>query len=520
MEEIITTAIKSVVAEKEKKISAKLELVQHLLEAMHKRELLYCHWKSNEHLGASMTGDTDLDILFDYRQKEAAYLVFQDLGFRRFDAIPQKQYKDIEDFIGLDLPSGRIVHLHAHFKLTMGETYLKGYQLEIESKILESRVFDKEFSIYRSNPSFELILLFFRESLKLRHRDIVKMYLGKKLEYPANILREFHWLKQRCTNHDIEVGLHKIVKSPQAIYQLLIGEFNKKQVYLLSELVKKEFRHRRLYSPTGALLGRWYREALLYYHRKRSQVFDGPFVTKRVHPDTGLVVAVVGADGSGKSTVIANLEKTFSKKLDVYKIYFGKGRAGGLSWPRRMLVGFKKKVTKRNQSTEEVKISSNGGSVPKSFKQQLFYGIEALIVAFEKHNKFKKMHAAKKKGLLVICDRFPQNQVAGLNDGPVLQPYLTSKNLLIKWMAKKEAGMYTRFESHTPDLVFKLIADAKTIQARKQITARMEVLEAKVEGIRNLQFTEKCRVIPIDATQPLESILFQVKKEIWASFSN
>ena len=28
------------------------------------------HWKSNEHLGASMTGDTDLDILFDNNNKE------------------------------------------------------------------------------------------------------------------------------------------------------------------------------------------------------------------------------------------------------------------------------------------------------------------------------------------------------------------------------------------------------------------------------------------------------------------
>jgi thymidylate kinase len=519
MEEIILKSALDAIAGKDKRAIAKLALIQNLLEALHKRDILYCHWKSNEHLGASMTGDTDLDMLFDAREKERAYQLFQELGFKKFDAIPEKRYRDIEDFIGLDLPAGKIVHLHVHFKLTMGEMYLKGYQLNIESKILESRVFDKEHAIFRSSPAFELILLFFRESLKLRHRDILKLSLGKGQRYPANILREFHWLKQRCTNHDIEVALHQIVKNHQAMYPLLTGDFTKKQVCLLSALVKKEFKDYRLFSTVGALVARWHREVLLNYNRRRHRFSTTPFAAKRVHPHQGLVVAVIGADGSGKSTVISILEKTFGKKLDVFKIYFGKGRAGGLSWPRRTLVNFKKKLTQKKGAKTTVKAPGDGIASVKSFKQQLFYSIEALIVAFEKRNKLKNMHKARAKGMLVICDRFPQNQIAGFNDGPALQGYLSATNPVIRWMARKETSMYKRFESNTPDIVFKLIADAETIQSRKIVTARLEVLEAKVEGIRRLQFAGQCRVEAIDATQPLEDILSRVKGEIWRSYS-
>jgi hypothetical protein len=109
------------------KSDMKLSAIARLLDALQENNILYCHWKSNEHLAASMAGDTDLDVLFDEKQKEEIESLLNTLGFKRFDAIRQKQYKDIVDFLCLDAQSGKIIHLHTHYRLTMGEPYLKGY---------------------------------------------------------------------------------------------------------------------------------------------------------------------------------------------------------------------------------------------------------------------------------------------------------------------------------------------------------------------------------------------------------
>jgi hypothetical protein len=51
------------------KTVATLIVIDNLLRDFHEHEILYCHWKSNEHLQASMLADTDLDVLFAIKKK-------------------------------------------------------------------------------------------------------------------------------------------------------------------------------------------------------------------------------------------------------------------------------------------------------------------------------------------------------------------------------------------------------------------------------------------------------------------
>ena len=503
------------VAEKSFQDTTKLALIQNLLDELHKRRIVYCHWKSNEHLGASMMGDTDLDILFDVKHKEELKTLLQELHFKNFKPIPQKQYKDIEDFIGLDFFSGKIVHLHAHFKLTLGETYLKGYQLNFERKILHSRVFDNKYAIYRTHPALELILLFFRESLKIRHRDKLRLYFNKGIHYSGSILKEFHWLKQECSDRELKTILQELVEHHKPIFRFVTGDFNRKELLKLSALLKKEFAGQRLYPPLQALLLRWYREISITVLKKSSKLFHRPVISQRINPRGGLIVAVIGADGSGKSTIVANLQKTFSKKLDVYRTYLGKGKADNFSWPRKLLVGLKKRFasTKNKEKNSSPKINdSTTINVPKA---SFYKWVEALIVSFENRKKLKQRSAAKRKGMLVICDRYPQNQITGYNDGPVLHHLSKENKVVFRAMSKMETRLYNYAERNPPNIVFKLIADARIIQERKPSLASTEMLESKIEGIKKLQFAEGCRVITIDATLPLNNVLSTIKKEIW-----
>jgi len=502
-----------------KQTDAKLSLIEDMLHAFHKLNIKYCHWKSNEHLAASMLGITDLDILFDEQNKAGIEMVMNNYGFKRFISIKEKQYKDIEDFIGLDLASGKIVHVHAHFKLTLGECYLKGYQLNLENKILDSRVFDTEFGIYRSAPVFELVLLYFRHALKIRNRDILKSYFKNNTSYSGNILDEYQWLKLRCTNDEVEVLLKSLFPDYIPIYNLVTKEFSHKVLLQLSHILHKTFKDQRLYSPLKATLLRWYREIAIKAYRKWSKFSSDPVISQRVHPRGGLIVSLVGADGSGKSTVIGNLQATFKKKIDVYHLYMGRGKSGNISWQRKILNRFKKKYSKHQHRKKEMVLEDFSSNYRRSFKFNLFKCMEALAVARERRKKLKMIQTAKAKGMLVICDRFPQNQLMGYNDGPALNYLLHSKNFLFRSLARKEANTYKLAEDNPPDIVFKLVANADVIAARKPSKASLEMLELKIEGIKRLKFLDDCNVVTIDANRPLNDVLLSIKKHLWVTWA-
>ncbi|MFC5269488.1 hypothetical protein [Adhaeribacter terreus] len=493
---------------------ATLTLIKNLLAAWHENDINYCHWKSNEHLAASMTGDTDLDVLFDADQKEKTIETLHALGFKRFHSISQKEYKDIEDFLGLDLESGKVIHVHAHFRLTMGEMYLKGYQLNFENKILETRYFNEAFGIYCSSPAFELILLYIREALKLRHRDQGMMYFFNKVKYTGNTQVEYEWLRKQAKNKDIEIILKSIFRNYEPIYQFITGPFNRRELLKLAALIREEFRNNRLHSPLKALALRWYREVTVKVSRKLARLLNQPILAQRINPRGGMVVAVIGADGSGKSTVTANLQATFRQKLDVYRIYYGRGD-GRISLPRKVLQAFKKaKPSAAEKKAENAMVSGKKSGLMAN----IYKCLEALLVATEKSNNLKRMQKARAKGMLVICDRFPQNQLMGYNDGPLLHHLIKSGNALFKALAKYEASIYARAENTPPDAIIKLIAAAEVVEARKPGETSLEKLETKIAGIKKLQFGKTCKTITIDATQPLQQVLTTVKQNIWENY--
>ncbi|MEI6946253.1 hypothetical protein V9K67_03565 [Paraflavisolibacter sp. H34] len=498
-------------------VASRLVLIDNLLEAFHKHGINYCHWKSSEHLAASMTADTDLDVLFDQGQKEQLEQLLDHLGFKRFVSIPQKQYRDIEDFIGIDLGSGKVVHLHAHFRMTLGEAYLKSYQLDIEEQILATKVYDETFGIYRSSPAFELVLLFFREALKLRTRDMISLYLRGRVNCSRNSVNEYRWLRERCTNEEVAAVLQLLFPDYRPVYELVTGPFNRKQLMKLAVIIKAKYKDSRQYSALGARLVRWYREVSVKAYRKLSKLLHRPIIAQRVNPRGGLVIALVGADGSGKSTVSANLKATFRKKLDVYNIYFGRGD-GRMSPARKALLFFKKLLVKPKKGGQDLQSLQKGSGGKKGFVATMFKCIEAVMVANEKRKNLKLMQAARSKGMLVICDRFPQNQIKGYNDGPLLHYLAASRNPLFRALAKWEEGVYHRAVNTPPDLLFKLIAEADVVEARKPGETSREMLVAKINGVKQMKLGAGCHVVTVDSSQPLEEVLALVKKEIWKAY--
>ena len=119
------------------------------------------------------------------------------------------------------------------------------------------------------------------------------------------------------------------------------------------------------------------------------------------------------------------------------------------------------------------------------------------------------------KGGLVICDRYPQNQIMGYNDGPMLNDFRTSPNPLFRALANLEARIYAQAEKLQPDIVFKLVADAVEVEKRKPGETSPERLRMKIEGIQDLKFKPSTRVYTVDASRSLQEVLACIKNEMW-----
>ena len=118
--------------------AAVVALVDRLVWELGNSKVRYCHWKSNRQLNSALAAEDDLDLLISIDDKLTAEKIFLKLGFKQFVQVPTKRYNGITDFIGFDPVSGRLVHLHTHYRLTLGGHRLKGYHLPWENGVLET----------------------------------------------------------------------------------------------------------------------------------------------------------------------------------------------------------------------------------------------------------------------------------------------------------------------------------------------------------------------------------------------
>ena len=111
-----------------------------------------------------------------------------------FETPAHRRYPDIFDAIAMDPQSGKLIHVHGHFAMVVGEKYLKSYTLPWADTLLGHRYIQETaggVDLYATDPVDEMVLLLLRESLKRRWHDRL---LRKKSGGSA---REFAWLKER-----------------------------------------------------------------------------------------------------------------------------------------------------------------------------------------------------------------------------------------------------------------------------------------------------------------------------------
>jgi hypothetical protein len=492
----------------------RLKIVRGLIGCLETSGILYCHWKSNEHLDAAVAGDTDLDILFEEAKHARVVELVRQAGFVPFRTVWFTRYPGIEDFIGIDNEKGKMVHIHAHFQLILGEKRVKSYHLPWEDDLLKTRIWDEKAGIYRSDPTLEILLLVIREAIKLRKTDRRPWkYTKYNRAAKSGSDREIAWLRERVSLKDLHSLAEKYC-GPQisrAIDQLYREGLSSSALADLRRLILPAFQQYRRYHRWHAAAIGVARESSFLLSRAVKKTVVPSLPIRRIARSKGLIIAVLGADGSGKSTVSAEVARELSTKIDVMHLYMGSGNGPGslMRWPvdviRRAVrgltanrIGIVKKTGRSQEETTKWKL--------RKIPHYGFQTMWALTLAREKRLKLKRAWRARQKGVFVICDRYPQTDIEGYNDGPLLGRLARSELWFLRLLGYWERSSYAQAAKYAPDLVVRLLGHTHVL-AHRRPEMSLETISRKQEGIRAIQFPRSTRIVEIDAGKPLEEVI-------------
>ncbi len=237
----------------------------------------------------------------------------------------------------------------------------------------------------------------------------------------------------------------------------------------------------------------------------------------------GPSIAVIGSDGSGKSTVTTDLEKWFSEKLDCRRYYLGSGHHYKPIYKRglRTIIRWFGRSRSLNEhqavNTGKSQLKKTPARVLKRGLKKGYYHLNAFYLYRISVHSLKQLNKSKgfsKNGGISLFDRFPQNQFMGINDGPkIRKAYGTINSPIINCLMQMEEKNINRCVKMSPDLVIKLIVSPEIAVTRKPDHSILE-LERKADIIHTLSFKDAV-VYNVDASQQYDIELKAIKKLIW-----
>ena len=210
------------------------------------------------------------------------------------------------------------------------------------------------------------------------------------------------------------------------------------------------------------------------------------------------VIAVVGCDGSGKSTLTSDLINKLSEKRPVQWIYLGQSSGNIAYWIRSLpLVGpaFGRYLLRKAERAH-----SKESSPPDTLT-----AIVIFLLSLWRVHKFRRMLKLAHRGVLVITDRYPQAEAPGFYfDGTGLNDKNT-QTWLARLLLKQERLLYLWMASHRPALLIRLNIDAETAYARKP-DHKLAMLREKVRVIPTLEFNG-ATILDLNGRDPYPQVL-------------
>lgn len=493
--------------------------MDHLVKALNSKGVGYCHWKSNFSLAQALSGETDFDFLVDRKSLPEALTILRSLGFKPAVVKWGPGTPGVSHYYGLDPQTGQLIHVHLFSRVLTGESFVKSHLFPFEPMLLENAYHIGQIRV-TSKPA-ELVLFVLRTFIKYGSL-LDLMYLLRNSE---EIGAELRWLQ---AGSDISEALCLLKKHCPVIDEPLFikcidtldGPTSLVKRVMVARQVRRRLRVYARYTGFNRILAyvRWLwgqGQRRLNGNKKNKMLYDG-----------GAVIAFVGPDATGKSTLVSECGRWLGEVFAVRIVHAGKPPSSFLTVPINVVLPLVRNLLPRLRTS---RLEGHGSSTDPTQSQlkveglsSLIYALRAVTVAWDRRQLLVKARRSVANGEIVICDRYP-SEVVGVMDSPRLQENPTKGGLIAaiyNWLACLEEQLYKQISP--PDVVLRLKVSIETAKKRnRERIKRSKGGDAHVES-RHRQSREWYRsgakyIYDIDTEQPLAETILGVKKAIWES---
>lgn len=209
-------------------------------------------------------------------------------------------------------------------------------------------------------------------------------------------------------------------------------------------------------------------------------------------------IAVVGCDGTGKSTLTADLVKHLQSHCVTERRYLG--LISGEDGDKIKRLPFIGVWLERRLAAKSEKTQSMSSQAPALWAALIMYGLSV----WRKGN-LRKARQKAEDGVLVISDRYPQAEISGFHyDGPGIGVERASGWIMTR-LARSEQRLYQQMSLCRPELIIRLNIDVETAFARKPDHSYEELTD-KTAVMVKLHYNG-ATIIDLDARAPYHEVL-------------
>ena len=482
-----------------------LELIQELCSALEDSEVDYCHWKSNVQLDGTLRGENDLDLLVRRSDVRSFVKILLRLGFSQAYSPSDRRIPGIQSFYGYDQEADKLVHVHAHYQLVLGHDMTKNYRLPIEDPFLEAAIYDEP--MRKASPGFEFIVYVIRMVLKHSTWDSI---LSRQGTLSARELEELLYLRglteSSITNRILRLHLPYIDES---LFDECLRSLEPNCP--LWPRIKAGQRVRRTLMPF--VRSPQVREVYLRLWRRGLKSIRRRFLgrtPKKRFASGGAMVALIGGDGAGKSTVVNNLHTWLSGEFDVIKVHMGKPQ-----WSLTTIVV--RSILKIGRSLGFYPYTRSPNLQMSDPASNVFPGYPWLLrevcTARDRNRTYVKARRFANNGGIVVCDRYPVPQIKimdGHRSGLMVNVDRSSR--LIEILVRADEKYYQQI---APPEILIMLRVAPEIAVQRKIDENAALVRARSKEMWELDWKETPAHV-VDASQTPAEVLSEVKALIWS----
>ena len=471
-------------------------------EDLQSKNINYCVWKGTEDIKSGLLGLGDIDLFMEYSEFSKFRRDIKEFNVIESITNSCRSHPDIHDYFVLE-SDGTLIHLQIYTNLWFGSKSKSldyRFNLLASKVVLDSRYKDEETSIYFIGIDEYIYLSLLRLCiLSVNSKNI------------ENEIDEFKIIFEHFKIADLDV--EKIREFTTS--ELIIDIYNIERLLNMSfidfkhignEIFKKPEMFGCKYKSSIPLIFKGWISRFLQM-MKKIDLFPSNYHRKLTE---GKVVIFLGADGSGKSTQVSRLVKTFKNKINTKYIYMGSGKN-----ETNLIVNLMKLV---RSLLKKKSIGDSKNLIEKSKESRrnfsLVLGIYSVILARSKVNKIKLLLKYYNAGYIVICDRFPQSSVVKSNDGPLIQHYNNSRKKMHRILAAYELKCYNYIaEAYSIDtLLIRFVAnDLSKVYERRKDEMCFDSFSHKHKENMKIKFNNKnMHAEIIDCSLNLNAVNYEV----------